>query len=168
MAAWLAACADVEKREELPAPAAAAPAPTPEPERKAEPQPVLKYLAGRKLKPIPTRPLNVRSRCSHRDAVGTRTKLDLLVKDAEVRTFNAEVTMPKHGTCRFDLARFDQRQKMPQVLLAAKDGSTCTIRMWEQGDRVTVAFNTCPGACEGAAFDYLWPIMVEAKSGRCF
>ena len=29
----------------------------------------LKYLAGRNLKPQPTRPLNVKSSCSHRDAV---------------------------------------------------------------------------------------------------
>jgi hypothetical protein len=40
--------------------------------------------------------------------------------------------------------------------------------MWEQGPKVTIAFNSCPKSCEGDAFSYLWPIMVEQKSGRCF
>ncbi|MGE5385329.1 MAG: hypothetical protein ACM3SV_05495 [Betaproteobacteria bacterium] len=156
----LAACAEPERRvEETP--------PPPPPEQKLQSQP-LKYLAGRNLKPQPTRPLNVRSRCTHRDAVGTRTRLDLLVKNAEVKTFAVEVAIPKRGTCRFNLNGFTQREKLPQVLLAAKDGSPCAVRMWEQGSRVTIAFNSCPQACEGETFDYLWPVMVEAKSGRCF
>ena len=46
----------------------------------------------------PTRPLNVRSRCSHRDAIGTQTRLDLLVKEATVKTFSAQVSMKGHGT----------------------------------------------------------------------
>lgn len=161
LAALVTACAEPERRTEEPPP------PAPAPERTIRSQP-LKYLAGRNLKPQPTRPLNVRSRCTHRDAVGTKTRLDLLVKDAEVKTFAAEVSIPKRGVCRFDMKGFVQREKMPQVLLAAKDGSACAIRMWEQGPRVTIAFNTCPAACEGEAFDYLWPIMVETKSGRCF
>lgn len=163
-----AGCAEVDKRVEAPlpgpdvveeAPAAA--------EQKVESQP-LKHLAGRRLKPMPTRPLNVRSKCSYRDDIGTRTRLSLLVKDAEVKTFTADVNMPKHGACRFDLQHFRQTAALPQVLLAARDGSDCTVRLWEQGDRVTVAFNNCPQSCDGEAFSYLWPIMVEAKTGRCF
>jgi hypothetical protein len=40
--------------------------------------------------------------------------------------------------------------------------------MWEQGNQTTLAFQNCPAACEGAAFDYLWPILVQTKSGRCY
>ena len=162
----LAACAEVPH-----APEPVVEAPTPEPvaaeEGKIRSQP-LKYLAGRKLKPQPTRPLNVKSRCSHRDAVGTTTKLDLLVKEAVVKSFTAQVSMKGYGTCSFNLKDFNQAEKLPQALLKAKDGSDCSVRMWEQGDRVTVAFNSCPKSCERDAFSYLWPIMVEAKSGRCF
>jgi hypothetical protein len=57
---------------------------------------------------------------------------------------------------------------MPQALLQHRSESSCTARLWEQGARVTIAFNSCPKSCEGDAFSYLWPIMVEAKSGRCF
>jgi len=165
----VAGCAQVEKRVEAPPPEPKVleEAPVVIIERKLESQP-LKYLAGRNLQPMPTRPLNVRSKCSHQDDIGTRTRLSLLVKNAEVKTFMADVNMPKHGSCRFNLRDFQQTATLPQALLAAKDGSDCTVRLWEQGDRVTVAFNNCPQSCDGEAFSYLWPIMVEAKTGRCF
>lgn len=128
----------------------------------------LKYLASRNLKPQPTRPLNVRSRCTNKDGGGTRTRLNLLVKEAEVRTFDAEIAMKGRGSCRFRLADFDQIERLPQALLRNKRDPGCLVRMWEEGPRVTIAFNSCPQSCERDAFDYLWPIMVEAKSGRCF
>lgn len=128
----------------------------------------LKYLAGRNLKPLENRPISVKSRCSHRDAIGTATRLDVLVKESEVRNFSAQVSMKGHGTCRFDLADFEQVQRMPQPLLRHKHEADCQVRMWEQDRRMTIAFNSCPKSCEGDAFDYLWPIMVEEKSGRCF
>lgn len=128
----------------------------------------LKYLAGRNLKPQPTRPLNVKSHCSHRDAIGTATRLDLLVKESEVKNFSAQVTMKGHGACRFDLADFEQLDRLPQPLLRHRRDSDCLVRMWEQGKQMTIAFNSCPKACEGDAFNYLWPILVEAKTGRCF
>lgn len=164
----LAACAEVPPVVVEPVPEVV---PEPDPELREEvrirSQP-LKYLAGRTLKPQPTRPLNVKSRCSHRDAVGTTTQLDLLVKEAVVKSFSAQVSMKGYGTCRFNLKDFEQTEKLPQALLKARDGSGCLVRMWEEGTRVTVAFNSCPQACERDAFSYLWPIMVEAKSGRCF
>jgi len=147
--------------------------PEPEPpaliveEKKIESQP-LKYLVGRHLKPQPTRPLNVKSRCAHRDAIGTRTNLQLLVKDALVKDFSAQIAMKGHGICRFNLKDFEQTEKLPQALLRHKQDRDCLVRMWEEGPKVTIAFNSCPKACEGDAFSYLWPIMVEAKSGRCF
>ena len=165
LAVLLAACAEV--------PPAPAPVVVPEPpapvveETKIKSQP-LKYLVGRNRKPQPTRPLNVKSRCSHRDAIGTQTNLQLLVKEALVKDFTAQVSMKGHGTCRFNLKDFDQAEKLPQALLRHKQDSDCSVRMWEQGQQVTIAFNSCPKACEGDAFSYLWPIVVEAKSGRCF
>lgn len=165
---FVAACAENNKREELlPAPAAATmtvPVPAP-PAMVSQP---LRHLLGRKLAPQPTRPLEIRSRCVHRDAVGTRTRLNLLVKDGEMKKFSAEIAIAKHGICRFDAKSFVQKARLPQVLLAARDGSECTVRMWEQGLRTTIAFNNCPASCAGDAFSYLWPIMVETKSGRCF
>ncbi len=165
----LAGCAEVEKQAEVKveaeAPVAATTVESTEPKFKNS---TLKYLANRNLKPQPTRPLNVKSKCSHRDAIGTTTKLDLLVKEAVVKSFDAQVTMKGYGSCRFNLNDFEQVEKLPQALLKHKKESGCLVRMWEQGPKVTVAFNSCAKSCEGQAFDYLWPIVVEAKSGRCY
>lgn len=127
----------------------------------------LKYLANRNLKPQPTRPLNVKSKCSHRDAIGTVTRLDLLVKNADVKALDAQISMKSHGSCRFNLKDFEQEARLPQTLLRHKQDSACTLRMWEQGNNVTLAFNSCPKSCEGKAFDYLWPVVVDARNGRC-
>ena len=160
---FAAGCAEVEKQPE----------PVVEPEIKAKSElpfksDKLKYLANRRIAIQPTRPLNVRSRCSHRDAVGTTTKLDLQVKDAVVKSFDAQVAMKGYGACSFKLKDFEQTEKLPQALLKHKTEDGCSVRMWEQGAKVTVAFNACPKSCERDAFSYLWPIMIEAKSGRCF
>lgn len=161
----LAACASTP-------PPPVEPPPPPEPAPVVEEKPkfknsTLKHLANRNLVPQPTRPLNVRSRCSHSDAVGTVTRLNLLVKEAEVRTFDAQVSMKGKGTCRFNLKDFGQEAKLPQALLRHKQRPDCTVRMWEQGHNVTIAFNSCPQSCEGKAFDYLWPVVVDARNGRC-
>lgn len=128
----------------------------------------LKLLAARGMQPQPNRPINVASECGHVDAIGTRTQLSLQVDEAVVKAFDAEVAIKGRGICRFGLAEFEQTQKMPQVLLQHKRQRKCLVRMWEEGAKVTVAFNSCAQSCEGKAFDYLWPIVVETKSGRCY
>lgn len=160
-AVLISGCAEVEKKQEP----EVVTAPVGEPKFKSD---TLKYLAKRRIKMQPTRPLNVRSRCSHRDAIGTVTKLDLRVSDAVVKTFSAQVSMRGYGACSFKLADFEQTEKMPQVLLKHKTQEGCSARIWEEGAKVTVAFNSCPKSCERDAFSYLWPIMIDAKSGRCF
>ena len=132
---------------------------------KIESQP-LKHLVGRKLKPIPDKELDVRTRCSFKDVQGGRGSMDLQVTKAEVKRFVAEVTIPKQGLCRFDMKEFEQTARMPNVVLHDK-GSACTVRMWEQEKGVTVAFNSCQARCSGDAFSYLWPILVDTRSGRC-
>ena len=134
--------------------------------QKIESQP-LKYLKNRTIKPQPTRQLNARARCAGKDGIGNLTHLDLLVREAEVKSFAAQVSMKDRGTCRFNLQDFQQTEKMPQPLLMHRRESGCSVRMWEQGSRVMVGFTGCPKSCEGDAFSYLWPIMVEAKTGRC-
>ena len=164
-----AGCAEVEKQPEArPVDESAAKLPTPASGELKFKSDTLKYLAKRNIKPQPTRPLNVRSRCTHKDAIGTATRLDLLVTEAVVKNFDAQVTIKGYGSCSFKLDDFEQVEKLPQALLRHKRESGCTVRMWEQGTNVTVAFNSCPKSCERDAFSYLWPIMVEAKSGHCF
>lgn len=126
----------------------------------------LKYLVGRNLKPMPDKPLEVKTRCSFRDVAGGRGSLDLHVSKAEVKKFAAEISIPKQGLCRFNMRDFTQTGRLPNVVLT-DPGSDCTVRMWEQGKDVTVAFHACQAKCDADAFSYLWPILVNGKSGRC-
>lgn len=121
--------------------------------------------AGGRLKPMPIRPLNVQADCRFKDEVGYSGSALLDVSYSEVSRFKASVNVPKHGSCHFDLADFEQVRKEPHVELRARDG--CVVRMWEQGDQVTVAFAQCASRCDRNTFDYVWPILVDRPSGRC-
>jgi hypothetical protein len=124
--------------------------------------------AGRtgKRTAIPIRALNVTAQCDFKDEMGTSGNLALSVEDASVKQFTAQVNIPKRGVCNFDLARFHQTSKLPTPVLS--DGtSSCRVYVWEQGNAVTVAFNACRSYCTANAYDYLWPILVDRKSGTC-
>lgn len=161
VAVLLAACATPEPTvvadEPPPPPAAVVP--------RIESQP-LRYLVGRNLKPMPDRELDLRTRCSFKDVAGGRGRMTLHVAKAEVKEFVAEVNIPRQGLCRFDMKQFEQTAKLPNVVLTDRN-SECTVHMWEQERGVTVAFNACQAKCEGDAFSYLWPILVDRRSGRC-
>jgi hypothetical protein len=163
----LAACA-------TPKPPPVAVIPLPEPretpaveEPELEPRhDTLKHLANRTLKPIETRPLNAKAKCSFRDQTGYRGRLQLDVKAATVKHFEARVDVPKQGSCAFKLADFTQTDSDPNVVLSSRQGN-CKVSLWEQGNQVTVAFRDCRSECSGGAFEYLWPILVDNRKGRC-
>jgi hypothetical protein len=145
------------------APAIVSQAPPMRPRIESQP---LKHLLGRHLKPIPDKALDVRTKCSFRDVAGGRGTMDLLVTGAEVKRFVAQVSIPKQGVCRFEMASFQQTARLPNVVLT-DPSSSCVVSMWEQGKGLTVAFNACQAKCSGDAFSYLWPILVDTRSGRC-
>ena len=162
----LAACATPEPPVPVPPAARAepeAPPSPPPPERR--PNAVLKHLANRDLKPIPTRPLNAKASCAFHDQMGYGGRLNLDVKNAAVKRFDAQVNIPKRGTCRFQLRDFEQTQTAPVQLTSNQTG--CKVHMWEQADQVTVAFRDCRSECSGDSVDYLWPILVDNRKGRC-
>lgn len=163
----LGGCAVVEPetaRREEPA-ATTAPRAARTPGLSAEAQ---RALAKRGIKPHDTAPVSVVSQCAHVDEIGTATQLNLKVGDGEVSDFLAEVAIKGRGRCRFALADFRQEARMPQVLLRHARDDKCTVRMWrEQSEKITIAFTGCSKSCEGKAFDYLWPILVESKTGQC-
>jgi len=153
----------------------ASPPLAPQPQLPPEPQPPvaeplvsqpLKHLLGRTLKPMADVPINAKTKCSFRDPTGYRGKMALKVKNTAVQEFSADVTIPKHGSCSFDLKQFQQTGGGSVAVLSHKE-TECTVRLWTQGRQVTVGFTNCPQQCSGESFDYLWPILVDAKSGRC-
>lgn len=157
----LAACATPEK---MPPPAAEAPPspPAPAPVATVKPQAPKPAKPG----PIPVRPLNVRTECSFRDETGYSGALKLDVTEAKVHAFEAKVTIPKRGACRFDLKDFRQTMELPAIELKQTKGR-CIVRMWEQGSRVTVAFQECERMCSGNSYTSLWPILAERVDGSC-
>lgn len=151
----LGACAAPEK---APPPVATTP---------AEPAAAAKPAAGpQKPGPIPVRPLNVRAECSFRDETGYNGALKLDVAEAKVQSFAAKVNIPKRGSCRFDLKDFRQTKSLPAIELSQNKGR-CVVRVWEQGERVTVAFQQCEKMCSGNAHSYLWPILNDRSKGSC-
>lgn len=150
----IASCAAIER--ETPA---TVPTPEPTPSPTAMPK---RTRPG----PIPTRALNVKADCSFHDETGYNGAMKLHVANAQVHAFEAAVNIPRRGTCNFNLHKFRQSKSMPNVELSAP-GSACIVRMWEQGQRVTVAFNQCASMCTGDAFTYLWPILADSHNGSC-
>ena len=153
----LGACATPEK-----APPPATAAATPAPVAKAPPAVAKPARPG----PIPVRPLNVKTECKFRDETGYNGVLRLDVAGAQVHAFEAKVNIPKRGACRFDLKDFRQTKELPAIELSQTRGK-CIVRMWEQGTRVTVAFQQCERMCSGSSYPYLWPILNDRRDGSC-
>ncbi|ENO81952.1 MAG TPA: hypothetical protein PLZ11_11405 [Thauera sp.] len=120
--------------------------------------------AGARLRPMPWRPLEVRTDCSFRDEAGYATRITLAVAQSRVETFSAVVDIPQRGRCSFH-GPFVQTREKPSVRLQADDG--CTVDIFEQGNAVTVGFANCAARCTRGAFDYLWPIIVDRSNGQC-
>lgn len=118
-----------------------------------------------RLKPMALKPLDLHADCRFTDEAGYGASARIEVKQSEVRAFAASIEVPRRGNCRFELADFEQVKTPAHVELRARDG--CVVRMWEQGDQVTVAFAQCASRCDRGTFDYVWPILVDRPSGRC-
>ena len=156
----LGACAAPEK----------APPPTVETPAPAAPvvvAPVVIVPKSAKPGPIPVRPLNVKTECSFRDETGYNGALKLDVAEAQVHAFEAKVNIPRRGACRFDLKHFRQTRELPAIELTQLNGGRCIVRVWEQGERVTVAFQQCEKMCSGNSYPYLWPILNDRRDGSC-
>jgi hypothetical protein len=163
--AVLAGCASKEPQPTAkpapatPAPEVAKPAPAP-----AAPTESYSKLAGRSIKPNAGKPINIKTDCTYRDPTGYGGKLKLVVTNSDVSALQAEI-QTKRGNCAWALKDFRQTAKEPSVAL--NSSGACTIRLWEQEGKVTVAFNNCKDRCQADSFDYVWPIIVNIKTGKC-
>lgn len=143
-----------------------APTPAPTPPSATRPTPMPPPVARPRPGPLPVKPLNVKADCAFRDETGYQGAMKLDVADARVRHFEATVDIPRRGNCRFALRDFHQTGTMPSIVLQSQR-SRCVVRMWEQGTRVTVAFDSCSDMCTGDAFTYVWPFLADAHNGSC-
>lgn len=128
--------------------------------------PVAARARAKKPGPIPTRALNIKTECRFRNETGYNGELKITVEEARVSSFEARVNIPQHGSCSFNLKNFRQTREMPNVELTHLN-NRCVVRVWEQGERVTVAFQQCQAMCSGQAWEYLWPILAYRGDGSC-
>jgi hypothetical protein len=155
----LAACATPNSAPETTAPTESKPRPA----AVAKPRPAPKTI---KPAPIPTRAITVKTECAFRDETGYNGAMKLAIEQARVQAFDAWVNIPRRGTCRFDLRNFIQTRDLPTVELKHLS-DRCVVRVWEQGERVTVAFQECQKMCSGDAWEQLWPILNDTRDGSC-
>ena len=111
--------------------------------------------------------LSVRSECKSRDETGYTESIRLVVDQGQVSLMEAKIEVPRRGTCDFRLSDFRQTRAKPHVELRSNTGSMCTVRMWQQRNRFTVAFNDCHEKCTSGAFDYIWPVELNSADGSC-
>lgn len=130
--------------------------------------PVTAPTPGKVPAPIPDRALNIRADCTSRNGRGYAEAINLSVANGLVSQLEAKITVPKRGSCHFQLADFRQTRSAPHVELVARSGSKCATRMWYQQNRFTVAFSDCPEMCTPrGTVDYIWPIELRLSDGAC-
>ncbi len=123
---------------------------------------------GKVPDPIPDRALNIQADCTSTDELGYAESIQLSVANGLVSQLEAAITVPKRGSCLFQLADFRQTRSAPHVELVARSGSQCATRMWYQQNRFTVAFSDCPEMCTPrGTVDYIWPIELRLSDGAC-
>jgi|CXWL01.1.fsa_nt_gi hypothetical protein len=139
---------------------------------------LVRALRGREPAPPPPAPppaaqipapaaagLNLLGNCVAREETGYAENVRLDVARGEVRQLDARIDIPKRGSCRFQLSEFRQTSQAPYVELMARSGTACAVRIWQQGDRITVAATDCAEKCTRGASDYLWPIQLNTAGG---
>jgi hypothetical protein len=126
----------------------------------------LRHLRTRAADAHPGAPAHVKTDCSYRDETGGSGMLKLDVAAARVRAFEAKANFPQHGSLPLRPEGLPPDKEMPIIELAQANGS-CIVRMWEQGARVTVAFQQCERMCTGSAWDQLLPMIYDRRDGSC-
>jgi hypothetical protein len=162
--AFLGACATPPPASE--APVAEVATPSASVPKAPQVPPVAAKARAKKPGPIPIRALNVKTECRFRDETGYNGELKISVEEARVSAFEARVNIPQRGSCIFNLKNFRQTRELPNVELTHQ-GNRCVVHLWEQGERVTVAFQQCQAMCSGQAWEYLWPILAYRGDDSC-
>ena len=113
------------------------------------------------------RPITLAMRCAAMDERHHTVQADVDVAAGTVRYLRARIAEPT-GACEFALPDFRQVKTQPSIELRARDGSGCTLRLWEQGPQVTLAYSGCDAYCQPRqAFSEMLPILFDRRVGRC-
>lgn len=117
--------------------------------------------------PVAATGISLRAICSGKDETGYTENIQLDVSNGTVNQFDARIEVPRRGSCKFGMGDFRQTRTAPHVELMARSGSQCAVRIWQQSERVTAAVSDCSEMCTRGAFEYVWPIELDAETGSC-
>lgn len=138
----------------------------PAPLRETPPAPASPPI-GRPHTAMAIKPLEVVFRCAARDERNYTVQADVEVRQALVKYLRMRLVTPQGGSCEFDLPDFTQTRWTPLVELQARSGR-CTLRLWEQGPQVTLAYSDCEQFCKPAAsFAQMLPTLYDRRVDRC-
>lgn len=116
--------------------------------------------------PAPATPgATLKASCVDKDETGYAENAHFEIAAGQVRSLDATITIPNRGSCRYQLSAFRQTKSSPFVELQSASSASCVVRIWQQGDRVTMAPTDCADKCTRGAFDYAWPIEFKTTGG---
>lgn len=146
-------------------------------EQAAEIREILRTLRGKQPAPPPAPPpaakipapaaggISLAGNCVGKEETGYAENVRVDVAGGKVSRLEARIEIPSRGSCTYRLADFQQTKQTPFVELLARSNSACALRMWQQGDRITLAVTDCAEKCTRGAFDYAWPVEFNAAGG---
>ena len=139
---------------------------------------LIRKLRGREPAPPPPAPppaaqipahaaagMNLLGNCVGKEETGYAENVRIDVAGGMVSRLNARIDIPSHGSCSYRLADFRQTRQTPFVELLARSNPACALRMWQQGDRITLAATDCAEKCTRGAFEYAWPVEFNTAGG---
>jgi hypothetical protein len=89
------------------------------------------------------------------------------VTNNDVHSLSWKLWVGRRGSCQFDLTQFKQVRKTPHIELKAVDGSACTLMIWQDPRRVTLAHAHCEKHCTPGVYETAWPVLFDPRSGAC-
>ncbi|MGO4813766.1 hypothetical protein AB4156_29950 [Cupriavidus sp. 2MCAB6] len=117
--------------------------------------------------PIVPRDIDISANCQRTEEDGFREDAHMQVVSNDVRSLSWKLWVGRRGSCHFDLAEFRQVRKTPHIELRAIDDSGCTLMVWQDPRRVTLAHAHCEQHCTPGIYEQAWPVLFNPRSGTC-
>jgi len=117
--------------------------------------------------PIAPHEIDIAGSCKRTEEDGFREDATVRVSHNAVQTLTWKLWVSRRGWCHFDLSEFKQVQQTPHIELHAIDGSGCTLMVWQDPRRITLAHARCEKHCTPGIYDEAWPVLFDPRSGGC-
>ena len=116
--------------------------------------------------PIADRTISVNGYCSQTEEDGFREQATLTVDNNNVSALQWQLWVGRRGSCQFDLSTFQQTKRRPSIELRERNGS-CTLMVWQDPRRVTLAHANCEAHCTPGIYEEAWPVRFDPQTGQC-